>query len=87
MSNERRSAFSLAARTVNPDPRVPDATVSHYSLQLALAELERARATVAEFRTLLQSMNHMGGDPRGGYCICNRLHNELRIHRSLRAIP
>jgi len=67
MSTERRSAFSRAARLVNP---APDATVSHYSLQLALAELERARATVAEFRTLLQSMNHMGGDPRGGYCIC-----------------
>ena len=51
MSTERRSAFSRAARLVNP---APDATVSHYSLQLALAELGRARGMVAELRGALE---------------------------------
>ena len=34
------------------------------------AERDKARATVAELRILLQSMNHMVGDYRGGDCIC-----------------
>ena len=71
MRNERRSAFSRAVRsTVGnvafgpisartefvPPVKAPDATVSHYALQLALAELERARATVAELREGLRKI-------------------------------
>jgi len=56
MTTERRSAFSRAVRSINPVPGVPNATVSHYSLQLALAELERARRTIAQLRAQLGNL-------------------------------
>ena len=62
MSTEKRSAFSRAVRSINPNPRVPDATVSHYSLQLALAELERARETLQEFLRLDEERHLMCDD-------------------------
>ena len=54
MSNERRSAFSRAVRSINPVPSVPDVAVLHYQLQLALVERDKARADVAELRAAIQ---------------------------------
>ena len=59
MTAERRSAFSRAVRSINP---VPDATVSHYSLQLALSERDQARADVAELRDLAEGVVTLFGD-------------------------
>ena len=36
--------------------KTPNATVAHYSLQLALAERDKARADVAELRAALQGL-------------------------------
>ncbi len=36
------------------------------------AERDRLKAINAELLTALKNLNHMGGDERGGYCICPR---------------
>ena len=42
-----------------------DGTHSRYSIDWC-----PLHAKAEEMRELLASMNHMGGDERGGYCIC-----------------
>ena len=56
MSNERRSAFSRAVRSINPDPRAPGAWPFPKSRAALVAELELLQATVAALRAQLENL-------------------------------
>ena len=50
----------------------------------ALAEIQRSdriRDAAPELLALLESMNHMGGDERGGYCICPLNNGSAPYHK------
>lgn len=62
MSTDTRTPFERVMQSMgdalksNTAQNAPNATVSHYQLQTALAELERARADCAELRATLDDV-------------------------------